>query len=159
MMDIKAWRDESGQFQLEMGPVIFNLPEEAIEGIRQVINQRLHHSSELDEAGGRRKIKAYRVLASKMANVDDRIVQKFAAQVSSEQLVTIVRLAEDDGLYQKVLKNLSKQNRRQFEEDYRSMDKISEHHACLHMEQVITLIRRAAEEQKSLSRFPDKNAN
>ncbi|MCF6346652.1 MAG: hypothetical protein L3J00_09350 [Thiomicrorhabdus sp.] len=158
-MDIKAWRDESGQFQLEMGPVIFNLPEEAIEGIRQVINQRLHHSSELDEAGGRRKIKAYRILASKMANVDDRIVQKFAAQVLPEQLVTIVRLAEDDALYKKVLKNLSKQNRRQFEEDYQAMDKISEHHACLHMEQVITLIRRAAEEQKSLSRFPDKNAN
>ncbi len=157
-MDIKAWRDESGQFQLEMGPVIFNLPEEAIEGIRQVIEQRLHHSSELDEAGGRRKIKAYRILASKMANVDDRIVQKFAAQVLPEQLVTIVRLAEGNALYQKVLKNLSKQNRRQFEEDYQAMDKISEHHACLHMEQVITLIRRAAEEQKNLSELPDKDA-
>ncbi len=151
-MDIKAWRDESGQFQLEMGPVIFTLHEEAIEGIRKVIDQRLHHSSELDEEGGRRKIKAYRVLASKMASVDDRIVQKFAAQVSPEQLVTIVRLAEGDALYQKVLKNLSKQNRRQFEEDYKAMDKISEHHACLHMEQVITLIRRAAEEQKLLNK-------
>lgn len=151
-MDIKAWRDESGQFQLEMGPVVFSLPEAAIEGIRQVIDQRLHHSSELYGEGGRRKIKAYRVLASKMASVDDRIVQKFAAQVLPEQLVTIVRLAEGDALYQKVLRNLSKQNSRQFEEDYQAMDKISERHACLHMEQVITLIRRAAEEQKALNK-------
>ncbi len=151
-MDINAWRDESGQFQLEIGPVIFTLHEEAIEGIQQVIDQRLHHSRELDEEGGRRKIKAYRTLASKMANVDDRIIQKFATQVSPEQLVTIVRLAEGDSLYQKVLKNLSKQNRRQFEEDYKALDKISEHQACLHMEQVITLIRRAAEEQKLLDK-------
>ena len=40
-------------------------------------------------------------------------------------------------------------NTLQFEEDYKALDQISEHHACLHMEQLITLIKRAAEEQKA----------
>jgi len=149
-MDIHAKRDSKGEFQLEIGPVTFDLPRDAIDALQQVIVQRLHHSSDAGEEGILRKIKAYRTLASKMTNVDDRIVQKFASQVSPEQLVTIVRLAEGDGLYQKILRNLSKQNQRQFEEDYKALDKISEHHACLHMEQLITLIKRAAEEQKAL---------
>ncbi|WP_321326253.1 FliG C-terminal domain-containing protein [Thiomicrorhabdus sp.] len=149
-MEIAASRTHSGEYQLEIGPVIFTLPKEAISALQQVVEQRLHQNNSIDEENIKRKLEAYRMLATKMAGVDGRVIQKFAPKVSPEQLVTITRLAEGDVLYQKVCKNLSKQNRRQFEDDYKSMDKITEQHACLHMEQLVPLIKRAAQEQKEL---------
>lgn len=148
-MEILGSRLKSGEYQLEIGPVTFTLPSDVINALQQVIEQRLQkNGSENDSI--HRKLEAYRALASKMMGVDDRIVQKFAPQLSPEQLVTIARLAEGDGLYQKILKNLSMQNRRQFEEDYASMDKITEQHACLYMEQIVPLIKQTAQEQKQL---------
>jgi len=149
-MEISASRNKTGEYQLEIGPVMFSLPSDVVKALQQVIDQRLNQNSAIDDENAKRKMTAYRVLASKMTSVDDRIVQKFAPQVSPEQLVTIVRMAEGDGLYKKVIKNLSKQNRRQFEEDYAAMDKITEQHACLYMEQIVPLIKRAAQEQKEL---------
>ena len=149
-MEISASRTKEGEFQLEIGPVTFTLPSDAISALQQVIDQRLNQNSTVDEEGLKRKLEAYKALASKMIGVDDRIVQKFAPQVSPEQLVTITRLAKGDDLYKKICKNLSKQNRRQFEEDYATMDKITEHHACLYMEKLVPLIKRAAQEQKEL---------
>ena len=149
-MEISASRNKTGEYQLEIGPVMFSLPSDVVKALQQVIDQRLNQNSVVDDENTKRKMTAYRVLASKMTSVDDRIVQKFAPQVSPEQLVTIVRMAEGDGLYKKITKNLSKQNRRQFEEDYAAMDKITEQHACLYMEQIVPLIKRAAQEQKEL---------
>jgi flagellar motor switch protein FliG len=132
-----------------MGPVTFSLPHEVVRALRDVIDQRLNNSG-IDDENLQRKLLAYRVLASKMTGVDDKVVQKFAPKVTPEQLVTIVRMAEGDGLYHKIVKNLSKQNARQFETDYAAMDKITEQHACLYMEQLVPLIKRAAQEQKEL---------
>lgn len=149
-MDIEAKRKESGEFELEIGPVVFSLPVEVVKGLSTLLEQRLNNPSVADDESHQRKLTAYRVLAGKMIGVDDRIVQKFAPQVTPEQLVTIVRLAEGDGLYNKVVKNLSKQNRRQFEEDYAALDKITEQNACLHMEHLVPLIKSAAQEQQTL---------
>ncbi|BCN94084.1 hypothetical protein THMIRHAM_18690 [Thiomicrorhabdus immobilis] len=149
-MEISASRNHTGEYLLEIGPVTFTLPVDVISALQQVVDQRLNQNSSADDENLKRKLVAYRVLASKMTGVDDRIVQKFAPKVTPEQLVTIVRMAEGDGLYQKIVKNLSKQNRRQFEEDYEAMDKITEHNACLHMEQLVPLIKSAAQEQKEL---------
>ena len=149
-MDIEAKRKASGEYELEIGPVVFSLPVEVVKGLNTLLEQRLNNQTAEDDESLKRKLTAYRVLASKMIGVDDRIVQKFAPQVTPEQLVTIVRLAEGNGLYKKVVKNLSKQNRRQFEEDYAALDKITEQNACLHMEHLVPLIKRAAQEQQAL---------
>lgn len=149
-MEIAASRTKNGEYQLEIGPVTFTLPEDAVSALQQVIGQRLNQNNEVDSDNIKRKLDAYKALASKMIGVDDRIVQKLATKVTPEQLVTITRLAEGDSLYEKVARNLSKQNRRQFEEDYKAMNKITEKHACLYMEQIVPLIKRAAQEQKEL---------
>jgi flagellar motor switch protein FliG len=146
-MDIEAKRKESGEFELEIGPVVFTLPVEVVKALNTLLEERLNNPSAADDESHKRKLTAYRELASKMIGVDDRIVQKFSPQVTPEQLVTIVRLAEGDALYQKVVKNLSKQNRRQFEADYADLDKITEQQACLHMEQLVPMIKLAAQEQ------------
>jgi len=149
-MEIAASRDTNGIYHLEMGPVTFALNEEAVEGLHKVLDQRLNRGNDLDAENMKRKLEAYRLLASKMSGVDDRIVQQFAPQVTPEQLVTIVRLSDGDTLYQKVLRNLSKQNRRQFEEDFAALDKITEQNACIYMEQLVPMIKKAAQQQKAL---------
>ena len=149
-MEIAAKRNKNGVYQLELGPVTFSLNEPAVEALHSVIKQRLHNSNDVDTQNIKRKLQAYKLLASKMSAVDDVIIQKFAPQVTPEQLVTVVRLAEGDMLQQKVLKNLSAQNRRQFEEDYNRLDKITEHNACIYMEQLVPMIKKAAEEQKRI---------
>ncbi|GKT12573.1 MAG: fructoselysine/glucoselysine PTS system EIIA component [Thiomicrorhabdus sp.] len=149
-MDIKVGRDESGEYHLEIGPVVFNLSVEAVEALQRVVYQRLNQPNMQDNEAIHKKIKAYRALASKISTMDNRVIEKFLLLVSAEQLITLVRLSAGDELYDKVLINLSKQNRRQFEEDYQSLNKISEHHACVHMEQLLPHIKRAAKEQKEL---------
>ncbi len=151
-MDVSASRDKNGVFHLEIGPVTFALNGEAVEGLQKVIDQRLNQGSEIDAQNTKRKLDAYRALASKMAGVDDKIVQKFAPQVTPEQLVTIVRLSDGSSLYEKIVRNLSKQNRRQFEEDYKVLDKITEQNACIYMEQLVPLIKKAAQEQKAIEK-------
>lgn len=147
-MEIAAKRNKNGVYQLELGPVTFSLNEQAVGALQQVINKRLNSAGEIDSQNLKRKLTAYKVLASKMSAVDDVIIQKFAPQVTPDQLVTIVRLAEGDELHNKVLKNLSSQNRRQFEEDFARLDKITEHNACIYMEQLVPMIKKAAQQQK-----------
>ncbi|WP_319380927.1 FliG C-terminal domain-containing protein [Thiomicrorhabdus sp.] len=155
-MEIAARRGEDGAYILELGNVEFDLPEEAVNALYQVLDQRLHHAESLDDENLKEKIVFYRDLATKIAGVDDRLVQKFAPMVSAEQLVTIARLAEGEVLYHKILRNLSRQNRRQFEDDYAQMDKITEQHACYFMEQMVPLIKQAAAEHKALQEEIEK---
>ncbi|BBP46742.1 hypothetical protein THMIRHAS_21150 [Thiosulfatimonas sediminis] len=149
-MEITAKHGQEGELLLEIGPVTFSLPNEVAETLNQVIVQRLNEGENSSHQVLQKKLLTYRQLANKMAQVDDLVVQKFAPKVSAQQLVTITRLANGDVLYNKVMRNLAKQSRRQFEEDYAAMDKITEAQACLYMEQLIPVIKQAAQEQKRL---------
>ena len=110
----------------------------------------LFRSEEQESEQLEKRVQAYRALATRMADVDDRIVQKFAPKIGTAPLIAMVRLAEGDKLRNKVLKNLSKQNQRQFEEDEAALGPITFQQACTYMEQVIPFIKQAAREQKAL---------
>lgn len=147
-MEILAKKDQSGLNLLEIGPVTIEMSNEVVKALYAVINQRLNESSAAEDAILQKKLMAYKALASKMRAVDDRIIQKFAVQLLPEQLVTLVKLSESDSFYEKILRNLSKQNRRQFEIDYKEFNQITVHHACIYMEQIVPLIKKAAQEQR-----------
>ncbi|QCU90821.1 FliG C-terminal domain-containing protein [Thiomicrorhabdus sediminis] len=153
-MEVSAHKTKSGEYQLEIGPVTFELTADATAALSKVISQRLSQSG-LDAENLHRKLKAYRAVANKLAYADDAIIQKFSTQLAPEQLITLVRLADGDSLYNKVARNLSKQNRRQFEDDFNGLNKITEHAACLHMEQIVPLIKKTAQEQKALQEIND----
>jgi len=149
-MEVTAKRNQKGEYELELGPVTLELSGQVVEALQSVIDKRLNNSSDQEMQLLEKKIQAYRVLATKMADVDDRIVQEFAPQVGAEQLVTMVRLSDGERLREKVLKNLSKQNRRQFEEDDKALGRITYQNACTYMEQIVPLIKQAAQHQKKL---------
>lgn len=149
-MEISARRNKEGVYQLDMGPVTFSLSAAAVDALQKVIDRRLNQGDDIESQQLEKKLQAYKTLANKMTEVDNRIVQEFAPRVSPEQLVTIVRLAEGNALYDKVVNNLSKQNRRQFEQDYKDLDKITVHNACIYMEQMVPMIKEAARQQKEL---------
>lgn len=150
-MDIIASKDQNGMNQLEIGPVILELPNQVVKGLYDAVHKHLNEPDAEAKKVLEKKLLAYRTLASKMRTVDDRIVQKFAAQLKPEHLVTLVRLSEGDSLYQKVVRNLSKQNARQFKMDYEDFNTITEHQACVYMEKIVPLIKKAAQEQKIMS--------
>lgn len=149
-MEISAKHLASGDYQLDIGPVQFVLNQQVIKGLHHVMTQRLEQGNEQEQKVIEKKLLAYKALATKMGAVDDQVVQKFVVRIRSEQLVTMVRLAEGKVLYNKVLRNLSTQNRRQFEEDYHSLNKITEHQAVVYMEQIVPILKQAAQEQKKL---------
>ncbi len=149
-MEISARRNKEGVYQLDMGPVTFSLSAAAVDALQKVIDRRLNQGNDIESQQLEKKLQAYKTLANKMTEVDNRIVQEFAPKVSPEQLVTIVRLAEGNALYDKVVNNLSKQNRRQFEQDYKDLDKITVHNACIYMEQMVPMIKEAARQQKEI---------
>lgn len=149
-MEITAKRDHDGLYILETGPVSFELPQQALESLQKVVSDRLQKATSSSSESLNRKINTYRNLATKMITVDDRILQSFLPQASPEQLVTLVRLAEGERLFHKVMRNMSRQNGQQFQQDYQDLDKITEHQACLYMEQIVPMIKKAAQAQKEM---------
>ena len=149
-MEILAKKDATGLNLLEFGPVTIEMSNEVVKALYQVVDKRLSESATAETEVLQKKLTAYKALASKMRAVDDRIIQKFAVQLLPEQLVTLVRLSGADSFYQKVLRNLSKQNRRQFEIDYQEFKQITVHQACIYMEQIVPYIKKAAQEQRAM---------
>lgn len=147
-MDIHASRTENGEYLLEMDFVTIELPSDAVGALRDIIHKRLDQSNSMERQALEKKITAYRALANKMIQVEDRIIQQIAIEISPEQLVTLAKLAPGEELYEKILQNLSRQNKRQFEEDFATMTKITEHQACVNMEKIVPLIKRVAQQQK-----------
>lgn len=148
-MEVNAERLADGRYLLDLGPVSFHLDGPTIEQLNQVVSQRLHQSDETEAAALQKKLNAYRKLAQKLVSMDDRVLQKLLPQLSPEQTVTLVRLSTD-GMYDKVCRNFSRQNAKQFEDDYQAFDKITLHQATLYMEQMMPMIKQAAQEQKKL---------
>ena len=142
-MEVSAQKNPEGGYYLEMGNVTFVLPEGAIEKIQQVISQRLTQSSVKDEAAMKRKIMAYRNVAAKLVSADDRIVQDFILKLETEQLVTVTRLGGDK-LFDKIVRNLSRQGQSQFEDDFNRLSEITEHKAILNMEKIIPILKEVA---------------
>lgn len=149
-MEVVARRNKQGNYELEMDFVTLELGSDVVSALQKVIDSRLNDSSSQEDALLEKKVQNYRILATRMAEVDGRIVQKFAPKLSSAQLITMVRLAQGDSLRNKVLANLSKQNQRQFQEDESELGEITYQHACTYMEQIVPLIKQAAQEQKAL---------
>ncbi|QBZ83862.1 hypothetical protein GHNINEIG_01930 [Hydrogenovibrio crunogenus] len=149
-MEITAKRDHDGLYILETGPVSFELPQQALESLQKVVSDRLEKATSSSSEGLSRKLNTYRNLATKMITVDDRILQSFLPQASAEQLVTLVRLAEGERLFHKVMRNMSRQNGQQFQQDYQDLNRITEHQACLYMEQIVPMIKKAAQAQKEM---------
>lgn len=147
-MEISAKRGTDGEYLLEMGYVTIELPYDAVTQLQLIIDKRLNQSSEIEQQSLDKKIHVYRELANKLVNADERIIQKVAVQMTSEQLVTIARLADGERLFHKIMRNLSRQSGKQFQEDFQAFDKITEHQACINMEKMVPLIRQAAKERQ-----------
>ncbi len=147
-MEISVKRTEDGGHYLELGYVTFDLPQSAVKKLQEIIGIRLNQSEAKDSQVLQKKLQAYRQLANKLVHVDNRIVQEFALALTAEQLVTMSRLATGESLYNKLANNLSKQNRQQFEDDYRTLSKITEQNAVANMEQAVPVIKKIANKQK-----------
>lgn len=147
-MEITAKREKNGHSILGVGAVSFELTEEAIEALQKIIGERLAQNSGGSSEALQRKIKTYRNLATKMITVDDVSLQMVLPRMKPEQLVTMVRLADGERLFHKVMRNLSRQNGQQFQQDYLDLDQITEHQAGVYMEQIIPLIKEVAQVQK-----------
>lgn len=148
-MEITAKKEQNGHLILGFGQVSFELPENAIESLQKLISDRLAQTAGGNVEGLQRKIKTYRNLATKMIVVDDVVLQSMLPKLKPEQLVTMVRLADGERLFHKVIRNLSRQNGKQFQQDYLDFDQITEHQACVYMEQIIPYIKEAAQMQKN----------
>ena len=149
-MEIKAKRQKSGDYMIEIGPTIFTLPENVVEALTQVLKNRNQNSAEQDKARMEKRLAAYRGLASKLSTIDDALMQNLLTQISPEQMVTLARIASDDSVYKKILKNLSRQNGRQFEDDYKRLSRISVHQAGTQMETMVPILKKAIQARKQI---------
>ena len=149
-MEINARHAGGDQIEVEIGNATITLPTSTLKSLQQLINQRLNQVDSNEQQEMQKKIKAYAALATKMAQFKPVVLQTLFVKLSPQQLVTLARLAHGNTLYEQIMANLSKQNRRQFEDDYQTFNQISYHQAIIFMEQSINLIKKAARQQKSL---------
>jgi flagellar motor switch protein FliG len=148
-MEIKAKRQAAGDFIIEVGPVIFNLPENVVQALNQVITDRFSRVTEQDKKITEKRLEAYRALAAKFCQIEDAVIQQVLTQIAPEQMVTLARITGDRSVYQKILKNLSRQNGRQFEDDYARIKKITVHQASVQMENMVPILKKAIQQRKS----------
>lgn len=149
-MGIAAREGEGDTNIVEIGLVTLELPLEVVKGLHDVVQKHLNVQASEEKKVLEKKIAVYRALASKMKAVDDIVVQKLASQIKPEHLVTLVRLSQGNGLYKKVMKNLSRQSAQQFKMDYENYNAISEHQACVYMEHVVPYIKKAVQDKKRI---------
>lgn len=147
-MEIKAKRQQTGQYVIEVGPTIFNLPENVVEALNKVIHQRFRVLTEQDKERTQKRLVAYRALAAKLSTIENPLMQDLLNQVSSEQMVTLARIAQGSDVYYKIVANLSRQNARQFEEDFKRMTKISVHQAGTQMEKMVPILKKVIQARK-----------
>ncbi|SIO10346.1 flagellar motor switch protein FliG [Sulfurivirga caldicuralii] len=148
-MDIEVRRLKNGEIQLDFGRVMLNLQPAVIKALQQALDARLNACGEKERAAIKKKLAVFSDLAKKLAAVDDRIMQRMLSQLTAEQLVTLARLG-GEAVLRKIERNLSKTNRRQFEEDYARLNRITEHQAVIYMEQIVPVLKKIAQEQKAL---------
>jgi len=149
-MEIAVKKLKNQNFALEVEPVTLELPSEVVKNLYEVIERHLNTAAISSNEALEKKLSVFRALSDKLIDANDRVLQHFLPKLTAAQLVTLVRLSTRQRLYQKVLKNLSRTNARQFEEDYREMDKITVHQAVVSMEQIIPQLKAAIAEQKKL---------
>lgn len=149
-MEIKAKRQQSGNYVVEVGPTIFNLPENVVEALSKVIRERFKVVTEQDKERMQKRLTAYRALAGKLTQVENALMQDLLNQVSSEQMVTLARIAQGDEVYKKIVANLSRQNARQFEEDFKRLNKISLHQASTQMEKMVPILKKVIQARKQI---------
>lgn len=149
-MDIKAKRQQSGQYVIEVGPTIFNLPENVVEALNKVITERFRVMTDQDKERMQKRLTAYRALAGKLTQIENALMQDLLTQISSEQMVTLARIAEGDEVYKKIVANLSRQNARQFEEDFKRLDKISIHQASTQMEKMVPILKKVIQARRQI---------
>ncbi|WP_029933778.1 FliG C-terminal domain-containing protein [Thiomicrospira pelophila] len=149
-MEIKAKRQQSGNYVVEVGPTIFNLPENVVEALSKVIRERFKVVTEQDKERMQKRLTAYRVLAGKLTQVENALMQDLLNQISSEQMVTLARIAQGDEVYKKIVANLSRQNARQFEEDFKRLERISLHQASTQMEKMVPILKKVIQARKQI---------
>lgn len=142
-LEIRGRRQKTGGFILEIGPAIFNLHASVVRGLADVLSNREESAKKMDEHRTQQRLEGYRALASKIAGMEDSIVQSILGQVTPAQIISLARVSQSKAVYNKIVNNLSRQNARQFEEDYRENTKISVHQASMHMEALLPVVRRA----------------
>ncbi|MBE0493126.1 MAG: hypothetical protein IBX48_02185 [Thiomicrospira sp.] len=149
-MEIKAKRQQSGQYVIEVGPTIFNLPETVVEALNKVIRERFKVVTEQDKERMQKRLTAYRALAGKLTQIENALMQDLLNQISSEQMVTLARIAVGDEVYKKITANLSRQNARQFEDDFKRLDKISIHQASTQMEKMVPILKKVIQARRQI---------
>lgn len=147
-------RNAGDLIEVEIGNTTITLPPKTLQALQKLINDRLNNVDACEQQEMQKKIKAYSALATKMAQFNPIVLQNLLVKLTAQQIVTLARLANGNTLYDKILENLSRQNRRQFEDDYETFNKISHHQAIVFMEQSITLIKKAVRQQKEHDQNP-----
>lgn len=149
-MEIKAKRQQSGNYVVEVGPTIFNLPENVVEALSKVIRERFKVVTDQDKERMQKRLTAYRALAGKLTQIENALMQDLLTQISSEQMVTLARIAQGDEVYKKIVANLSRQNARQFEEDFKRLNKISIHQASTQMEKMVPILKKVIQARRQI---------
>ncbi len=149
-MEISVKKLKNQNFALEVGAVTLEVAPEVVKSLHETIDRHLNQGGATDDSALQKKLGVFRALADKLVVANDRVLQNFLPKLKPMQLVTLVRLSTGGKLYDKVLKNLSRTNARQFEEDYQAMDKITLHQALVNMEQIVPLLKAAIAEQKKI---------
>jgi len=149
-MEVKVKKLKNQNFAIEITPVTLEVSAGVVRELYKVIDHHLSVTASSSNEALEKKLSVFRALADKLVHANDRVLQHFLPKLTAAQLVTLVRLSTEQRLYQKVLKNLGRTNGRQFEEDYREMDRITVHQAVVNMEQIIPQLKAAIAEQKKL---------
>jgi|SRR5690554_3021097 len=147
-MEVKGKRQQTGDYIIEAGSTIISLPQNVIAALANLMNNRKDDTDGRYKARVEQRLQTFRAFANQVSQFDGPVIQGLLSQITMEQMVTLARLADGDKVYQKIVANLSRQNARQFEDDYQRLNKITVHQASAQMDKIVPIIQRAIKSQK-----------
>lgn len=136
-MDVTTLLDQDGKIVIELGCAIVTLPRESAQALQKGIQERLARSGSKEQQQLHKKLGIYKRMIATLVDMDDVKMQEFLRQVKAESVVVMAKVSASQAFYNKVSKNMPRQTRRAFEEDFLVMKPVTIHQAVNHIESVI----------------------
>ncbi|SFR56445.1 FliG C-terminal domain-containing protein [Thiomicrospira sp. ALE5] len=150
-MDVKLKRKDDKSVLVELGHVIISMPQDAVKQLVDLMDYRVKQLTPEDEASLERSLAGYRKIALRIVDMENATVQMMLADLTTKQVIILVRIDNSGRVKEKILKNLPSIKRQELEEDLKLNEKITVKKALSQMEyKIVPVLKRAIMERKRI---------
>lgn len=149
-MEVKIKSLPSGSHLIEVGHVLLNYPNDVLNELVKLMDQRVTKLAPEDKAALEKSLEAHRNIALKIVMLDPATIQQLLLDLTPIQRVILCRIDPTGAVERKVMANLPKIKQAELKEDFERFEKITVKKALIQMERIIPMLKQAISYRKKI---------